>query len=178
MSTRIPCWKLRSSLLGSSLLGSLSLLGVESLSWSGVFFDLTVDGDGCLLFLIIGLEGSYSEWSESKAVGGMAGRASSWATGGFWASWGTCGGGEGSGNGGSSPVNVRKAFLKEDLHIIQSFLPLRSQCLQLNKKPVVILYPLWLRWWPPSPSVQKVGSQSLVLVINCNGGKNVNDQQC
>ena len=30
-------------------------------------------------------------------------------------------------NGGSSPVNVRKAFLKEDLHIIQSFLPLRSE---------------------------------------------------
>ena len=87
MSTRIPCWKLRSSPLDSSLSGSLSLLGVESLSWSGVFFDLTVDGDGCLLFLIIGLEGSYSEWSESKAVGGMAGRASSWATGGFWASW-------------------------------------------------------------------------------------------
>ena len=53
MSTRIPCWKLQSSLLDSSLLRSLSLLGVESLSWSGVFFDLTVDGDGCLLFLII-----------------------------------------------------------------------------------------------------------------------------
>ena len=48
----------------------------------------------------------------------------------------------------------------------------------LNKKPVVILYPLWLWWWHPSPSVQKVGSQSLVLVINCNGGKNTNDQQC
>ena len=47
-------------------------------------------------------------------------------------------------NGGSGPVNVRKAFLKEDLHIIQSFLPRRSQSLQLNKKPVVILYPLWL----------------------------------
>ena len=88
MSTCIPCWKLRSSLLDSSLLGSLSLLGEESLSWSRVFFffDLTVDGDGCLLFLIIGLEGSYSEWSESEAAGGVAGRASSWATGGFWAS--------------------------------------------------------------------------------------------
>ena len=127
MSTCIPCWKLRSSLLDSSLLGSLSLLGVESLSWSGVFFDLTVDGDGCLLFLITGLEGSYSEWSESEAAGGVAGRASPWATGGFWATWGACGGGEGSRNGRSGPVNVRKAFLKEDLHIIQSFLPLRSQ---------------------------------------------------
>ena len=59
-----------------------------------------------------------------------------------------------------------KHFWKKICTSSEVFCP--SDCSrQLNKKPVVILYPLWLWWWPPSPSVQNVGSQSLVLVINC-----------
>ena len=153
-------------------LGSSSLLGVESLSWSGVFFffDLTVDGDGRLLFLIIGLEGSYSEWSESEAAGHHLELQ------------------VGFGQVGVPVVEQKGQEMKEAVLSMSGKRFWKKTCtsskvvcpsdrsLQLNKKPVVILYPLWLWWWPHFPNVQKVGSQSLVLVINCNGGNNMNDQ--
>ena len=65
-------------------------------------------------------------------------------------------------NGGSSPVNVRKAFLKEDLHIIQSFLPLRSQssveqeaCCHTVSPLVVMVASLsqCVKGWQPEPCI-------------------------
>ena len=65
-------------------------------------------------------------------------------------------------NGGSSPVNVRKAFLKEDLHIIQSFLPLRSQssveqeaCCHTVSPLVVMVASLsqCAKRWQPEPCI-------------------------
>ena len=97
-----------------------------------------------------------------RMVGIWSSRASSWATGGFWSSWGACGGAEGSRNEGSSPVNVRKAFLKEDLHIIQSCLPLRSQssveqeaCCHTVSPLVVMVASLsqCAKGWQPEPCI-------------------------